>query len=221
MRVPPNDGEQHDDALGVGVDLADGGGCRADGIERAARRGRRRPRRGPRPRRACPRWPRTADRSPAGRRRRSRPGRSAAGPRRAPRPGRWPWPARCTRCPSPPRVGSRSQRVDGAASSSASTRSPSGAVSERMSASRARSPRASITAIPWSAIVPDTSTTSPGCTSSGPRSRPAGKHADARGGDVEPVGGAAVDHLGVARHDGDAGERERPRPCRPRCRAAR
>ena len=70
--------------------------------------------------------------------------------------------------------------------------SSSGAVSERMSASRARSPRASITAMPWSPIVPDTSTTSPGCTSSGPSDAPGGDHADAGGRDVEAVGRAPV-----------------------------
>ena len=103
--------------------------------------------------------------------------------------------------PTPPRVGSRSQRVDGAASSRASTSSPSGAVSERMSASRARSPRASITAMPWSAIVPETSTTSPGRTRSGPSARPAGTTPDAGGRDVQPVGRAPADHLRVAGDD--------------------
>ena len=50
----------------------------------------------------------------------------------------------------------------------------SGAVSEAMSAWRARSPRASMTAIPWSPIVPETSTTSPTRTADAARSRPAG-----------------------------------------------
>ena len=53
--------------------------------------------------------------------------------------------------PTPPRVASRNHRVAGTASSRHSTRPFSGAVSDTMSASRARSPRASMTAIPWSA----------------------------------------------------------------------
>ena len=40
--------------------------------------------------------------------------------------------------------------------------------------SSARSPRASITAMPWSAMVPDTSTTSPGCTCAAPSVAPGG-----------------------------------------------
>ena len=43
-----------------------------------------------------------------------------------------------------------------------------------MSASRARSPRASITAMPWSASVPDMITRSPGRTRPGPSWRPSG-----------------------------------------------
>ena len=60
----------------------------------------------------------------------------------------------------------------GAASNRASTSPFTAAVSDRMSASSARSPRASMTAMPWSAIVPDTSTTSPTWTRSGPTVRP-------------------------------------------------
>ena len=66
--------------------------------------------------------------------------------------------------PTPPRVASRIHRVDGAAASSASTSSCTGAVSEAMSASMARSPRANMTAIPCSPIVPDSTTLSPACT---------------------------------------------------------
>src|SRR5579875_551538 len=76
---------------------------------------------------------------------------------------------------TPPRVGSRSQRVPGAACSRASTSPPRGAVSDTRSASRARSPRASMTAMPWSPSVPETSTLSPGRTSSAPSRRPAGR----------------------------------------------
>ena len=43
-----------------------------------------------------------------------------------------------------------------------------------MSATSARSPRASMTAIPWSASVPDTSTTSPGSTRAASSTRPSG-----------------------------------------------
>ena len=71
-----------------------------------------------------------------------------------------PGPARCRPCPTPPRVGSRSHRVEGAAASRSSTSRSSGAVSETISASRARSPRASITAMPWSPIAPERCTTS-------------------------------------------------------------
>ncbi len=65
----------------------------------------------------------------------------------------------------------------------------------------ARSPRASMTAIPCSPMVPDSSTLSPGCTRSRD-SRPAFRdHADARGRDEDAVGGALADDLGVAGDD--------------------
>ena len=118
-----------------------------------------------------------------------------------------PGPARCTPCRPRRGSGRAASGSPGAASSRASTSSPTGAVSERMSASRARSPRASITAMPWSAMVPDTSTTSPGCTCSGPSVRPAGTTPTPAGRDVEAVGRAPADHLGVAGDDGDAGRR--------------
>ena len=73
------------------------------------------------------------------------------------------------------------------------------AVSEAMSASMARSPRASITAMPWSPMVPESSTRSPGRTR---RERAVlGDEADARRRDEEAVGGAAGHHLGVAGDD--------------------
>ena len=68
---------------------------------------------------------------------------------------------------------------------------------------------------------PTRARTSPGCTARAPRSRPAGIDADAGGRDVEPVGRAPADHLGVAGDDGDARRPPPPRPCRRRWRAAR
>ncbi len=111
--------------------------------------------------------------------------------------------------PTPPRVASRSHRVDGAAASRHSMRSFSGAVSDSMSASSARSPRASMTAVPWSPMVPDESTTSPSCTRSAAEHAPGRDEAHAGGRDVHPVGRAPVDHLGVAGHDRHAGRRGR------------
>ena len=145
-------------------------GCGAQGRRRPVR-----PHRARRRRRACLRWRRTAGRCRAGRRRRRRPGstgkvRSRPARRRRRRRGR----ARCRRCRRRRGSGSRSHRVCGAAASSASTRPFTGAVSDRMSASSARLPRASITAMPWSPMLPDTITLSPGRTSSGPSDRPAG-----------------------------------------------
>ena len=75
---------------------------------------------------------------------------------------------------SPPRVGSRIQRRASPSSSSAAASSCTGAVSLSMSASSWRSPRAIITAMPWSPSVPETRTRSPGRTRSGPRSTPSG-----------------------------------------------
>ena len=62
-------GPQHDDTGRVGDDLADPDGVPARGVPaQRVQRGRRARRRG-RPRRTCPRWPRTAGRCPAARRR--------------------------------------------------------------------------------------------------------------------------------------------------------
>ncbi len=82
------------------------------------------------------------------------------------------WASSLQTVPTPPRVGSRSHRVAGAAASSASTMPLTDAVSEEMSASMARSPRASMTAIPWSPMVPEMISRSPGRTAG--NDRPAG-----------------------------------------------
>lgn len=74
----------------------------------------------------------------------------------------------------PALVASRIQRVDGAAAINSSTSGLRQAVSEWMSASMARSPRASITAMPWSPIDPDNSSLSPGRTDAADSARPAG-----------------------------------------------
>jgi hypothetical protein len=64
---------------------------------------------------------------------------------------------------TPPRVASRMQRSCGpAASSSASTAGHSEHVSDSTAASRSNSPRASMIAVPWSPIVPETRMRSPG-----------------------------------------------------------
>ncbi len=64
---------------------------------------------------------------------------------------------------TPPRVASRMQRSCGpAASSSASTAGHSEHVSDSTAASSSNSPRASMIAVPWSPIVPDTMMRSPG-----------------------------------------------------------
>ena len=93
------------------------------------------------------------------------------------------------------------------------------AVSEAMSASMARSPRASITAMPWSPMVPESST-----PVAGPHPAaelPAlGDEADARGGDEQAVGGALGHHLRVAGDDLHARGLGRVAPCRRRSPAA-
>ena len=109
----------------------------------------------------------------------------------------------------------------GAAARSAPTSSPSGAVSERMSLSIARSPRASMTAIPWSAMVPDTRTTSPGRTLAGVERPPGRDLTHPRGRDEQPVGRAAAHHLGVTGDDVHPRARARRRPCRRRWLGAR
>ena len=58
--------------------------------------------------------------------------------------------------------------------------------------------------MPWSAIVPDTSTTSPGCTARRTERRARRDDADTGGRDEQTVGRAAADDLGVAGDDLDA-----------------
>ena len=65
-----------------------------------------------------------------------------------------------------------------------------------------------MTAIPWSAMVPETRTTSPACDPVGAEAAAGRDQPDAGGRDVEAVGGAPVDHLGVAGDD----VRRRPPP---------
>ena len=213
---------EHDDALGLGRDLPDRAPRRHPTGVRASPAARRRPPRARRPRPPCPRWPPSADRSRGGRTRRSPPGAQGGRPRRGPRPGPSRARARCRRCRRH-RAWDRAATASAAPrSSSASTSAPSGAVSERMSLSSERSPRASITAIPWSAMVPETSTTSPGSHVGRRRAFvPSGMTPTPAVVTNMPVGRAAPDHLGVA---GDDLARPRPgprRPCRRRCRAAR
>ncbi len=159
IRVPPNVVRSTTMPSGSAAISPIDGRRSPERVRAHRRQRRRRPRRAPRRRRPCPRWRRTAGRCRAGRRRRRTAGATGKVSARRARRRRW---RRCASSlhtvPTPPRVGSRSQRVSGAAASSASTRPLTGAVSERMSASRARSPRASITAMPWSPMVPDTST---------------------------------------------------------------
>src|SRR4051794_12382212 len=69
---------------------------------------------------------------------------------------------------TPPRVASRRQRRCGpAASSSASTAGHSDRVSDSTGAASSNSPRASMIAVPWAPISPETSSRSPGCSASG------------------------------------------------------
>ena len=65
-------------------------------------------------------------------------------------------------------------------------------------------------------IVPETSTTSPARTGSGPRSRPAGITPTPAVVMYTPSAAPSPDHLRVAGDDRDAGRRPRPRPCRRR-----
>ena len=163
--------EEHDDALGIGVDLADGRAPRPTGWP-AGRRARRRPRRAATTATSLPSLATYSGSMPSRSQARvhggvdGQPGlvehdrevrglRQLVADRAEPAAGRVAQPAGARRrrraAPRPARRAA--------------------AVSERMSASSARSPRASITAMPWSAIVPETSTTSPGRTSSGAERR--------------------------------------------------
>ena len=75
----------------------------------------------------------------------------------------------------------------------------------RTSASRSNSPRASMIAVPWSPIVPETMIRSPGRRLAGDSGARASTRADAGRAEVHLVGVAALDDLGVAGDDLDAG----------------
>ena len=105
----------------------------------------------------------------------------------------------------PPRVGSRSQRTASPSSSSDAASSCTGAVSLSSSTSSASSPRATITAMPWSPSVPETSTRSPGQDAAGAEPHAFGDQADPGRVEVEPVCLAALDDLRVAGRDDHPG----------------
>ena len=111
----------------------------------------------------------------------------------------------------PPRVGSRIQRTAPPSESSASASSCTGAVSLSRSTSSSSSPRATITAIPWSPSVPETSTRSPGPHALGAELDPGRDEADPGRRHVEPVGLPALDHLRVAGRHGNGHRRRGPR----------
>ena len=191
----------------------------ASAAERAcAKRFERLRRRPPARRRrpACPRWRRTAGRC-RGSRMRRRPAAVRAAPPRSARP-RCPHHARARSARSRARRGSgrassgRRRRVRAAQPSSSWT----GAVSLSMSASSLRSPRAIITAMPWSPSVPETSTRSPGRTCSARRSTPRATSPIAGCVDVDAVGVPALDDLRIAGRDRHAGSVGRPRHVRRR-----
>ena len=125
----------------LGHDLADDRRVRAQRM--AAHRLQQRARRPPAARRrsASPRWRRRADRGPASRRRRAPRGGAESPPRRARRRRRDAAASSLRALDRPPRVGSRMQRMRGHASSIASVRSVSGAVSLSRTVSNS-SPRA-------------------------------------------------------------------------------
>ena len=161
---------------------------------------------------ACLRWRRTAGRARASRRRRapsSRTGMRAAS----------------TSTPTPEASAiSHSDRAPGRrgwgragrgfrpAASMASTSRFSGAVSDRMAPSNSSPSRFDMTAMPWSPIVPLTRIASPGRALDAEMFTPGRHHADARRGDEQLVGGAAVHHLGIAGDDDDARRARPPRP---------
>ena len=90
-------------------------------------------------------------------------------------------------------------------------------MSDSTSASSSNSPRASMIAVPCSPIEPDSSTLSPGRRPCGLRRARGSGRADAGGREVHLVGVAALDDLGVAGDDLDAGRaRRRARSRRPR-----
>ena len=201
---------------------------------RAAPRAPRPRPRARRTRRACPRWRRTSGRSRASRRRRRRRARPA---RRASRtsiatPRRARQLVEHGRDAAAGRVAHAAQSSP-AASSSASTAGHSERVSDSMSASRSNSPRASMIAVPCSPTEPETRTRSPGRSAPGDSRARGSTTPDAGGADVHGVGVAALDDLGVAGHDLDAGgvgrrgdrldlgAQRRPRAAPPRARATR
>ena len=171
MRVPPKVVSRTTIALGLGRDLRRCAAASARRVGPHRRAGRRRPRRGHDGDDLA--LVGDVERIDAEQVAGAGHGRvaPAAGPRRARRRGRCRGPARCRRCRRRRASGRATSASTAPPASRSSTRSPSGAVSERMSASRARSPRASITAMPWSAIVPETSTTSPARTRARARAR--------------------------------------------------
>ena len=123
---------------------------------------------------------------------------------------------------TPPRVGSRIQRTPLAhAPISASTNGHTERVSERRSASRSSSPRASRIVIPWSPIGPLSSTLSPARTERGSSVEPLVHRADAERRDVHAVAHAVLDDLRVAADDRHARARAPRRPSPALRRAAR
>ena len=217
MRVPPNVVQQHDDALGVGGDLADARRAGAERVRRAAPRGRRRPRRAPRPRPPCPRWRRTAGRCRAGRRRRSRPGRPGSGSRRARRRGPVSRASSLQTVPTPPRVGSRIQRVAGAAVEQRARRARRPARCRSGCRPRARGRRAPASPpCRGRRSCPTRARRRRAARARGRGPAPAGTTPTPGGRDVQPVGGAPADHLRVAGDDRRRRRPPRPRPCRRR-----
>ena len=94
-----------------------------------------------------------------------------------------------TRTPAPP------------AAIIAATSPCSAAESERICVSNSRFSRFDITATPWSPIVPDSATRSPGRAASLERLRPGGARPTPVVEMKTPIGLAALDHLGVAGDD--------------------
>ena len=116
-------GAQHDDARGIGADLADRRRHRAPADGPGGRPARRRPRRGRRRRRTCPRWPRRAGRCPSSSHAAATAGRTGSAASSSTTVRSASRASSLQTVPTPPRVASRSQRVEGAAASRRSTRS--------------------------------------------------------------------------------------------------
>ena len=197
----------------LGLHLADLRRAPRSPAPRAAPPAPRRPPRARRRRRACPRWPRTS-----GRCRGSPPRPATAGlhrhvalahdhrhARRARQlvEHRGDAAARRVAHAAQRRAGGLEQRVD---------RRPQRArVGLDRRASSSNSPRASMIAVPCSPIVPETRIRSPGRERAGRQRRARVDRADAGGAEVHLVGVAALDDLGVAGDDLDAGRARRPR----------